>query len=371
LPGSITLKDLPYTSESLARNSSYATSRIIRADRQVVDSILTDVNAGGDINYELLYRGLVSPATVALDDFIEAAMMSAGWSTPSSDTTAVVISGGNTLTAGGIGAKFNAGDVCRVNSASNINSYQIVTVSAAGALTVVPGGLVNESSATVEDGAFVSNGITFRSFTIEKGFTDLTNILAKFSGMVIDGWSLDIGIGGPIGGAFRMIGKSEVDTTSTIHNAGTEQTPAVNRVFSSVSHMKQILVGSGLTNLQIQEFGFDLRNNDRARTAVGVLGAISIGTGSVDITGRLIKYFDSTAAFSDFLTDTESQIFLVLHDALGNGYTVQIPGIVFTGGRRVGGGINTDIRAELTWQARASTRYAAVAETIRVTRFDA
>ena len=369
------LKDLPYSSESLARNAAYATSRLIRADRQVVDSILTDVSAQGDLNYELLYKGTASPAIVAYDELIEAALFSAAWTSPVTNTgTYASDSGTSKITGTGCGAGIAVGDWIRWDSAvaNATPTYHVVTVHTSDDdITVLPAPTTRASTAAseVEAGAYVKNGITVTSFTVEKEYGGVAATFAHFVGMMVDRWSMMIGTGGPISGAFGFFGKNEAHAAATI-NVGTELTPSTNRVFSAVSHVYALMTGTSLASLQISEWGFDLRNNLRPLTAVANLGAIAIGTGSVDVTGRLVRYFDSMSEMTQFLADTETQHAAVLVDAAGNAFAAHLPGVVYTGGRRVGGGINTDIRAEMTWQARASTRYATTAETMRFTRWD-
>ena len=368
------MKDLPYVSESLFRNSSYVTSRLVRSDRQIADSILTDVSAQGDIAIELVYKGSGSGATVALDDMLRASLFSGAWS-------AVVTNSGTYSATSGVIAKTSGtnpetglavGDWVRY-SRSTLKTYHVVTaVDTSGhtaTLLPAPADIAATASSEIEKGAYIKNGTTTVSFSIEKEYVGLTTTYARMLGMEVNSLSLNAGIGGPVSGSIGFIGQNETSATSSM-NTGTELTPTTNRVFNAVSGVKQFMTGTSLASLQIQEWGFDLRNNLRPLTVIGTLGAIQVGSGVCDVTGKLMRYFDSTAEFTSFLADTETQIAIAMEDPSGNAFLVSLPGIVYTSGKRVGGGISTDIKADFTWQARASTRYSTAAETIRIVQWD-
>src|SRR6185295_9766640 len=65
--GPPTLKNLRFTSESLAQENTTVTSQEIRADRQVADLLRTGISVPGDLNFEFSYG--------AFDEWFDWALM--------------------------------------------------------------------------------------------------------------------------------------------------------------------------------------------------------------------------------------------------------------------------------------------------------
>jgi hypothetical protein len=56
-------------------------------------------------------------------------------------------------------------------------------------------------------------------------------------------------------------------------------------------------------------------------------------------------------AFQKYLDFTETSMDIIMVDKEGNYYVFEMPSVVFTDGRRVAGGVNTDVIAELDYEA--------------------
>jgi len=354
------LKRLRYTGESLKHNSAIIRSSEIRSDRQVADIARSNVFSDGDINGELSYG--------AFDEFMKAALFSAAWTTPVSITGIVYscVAAGNSIDRSS-GSFVSDGllanqwiKVSGFTTAGNNGYFKIVSV-AATVLVVSGGTLVNEAAGdtvTIKMGGYIANGTTSESFSIEKEFTDLSNILAAYRGMMIDRMSVNIQTEAINSIAFSLLGKPETSETATI---GTGYTAApTNDILNSIDNVDKTL--DNASAVSITGLSLELTNNLRQRPQVGNLGPISLGVGSVNVTG----YFTDAALITKYIDFTTSSIAVVVDDAAGNAYIIELPQVKFTSGPRNATGINTDVIVNLNFEA---FRDPTESITIRITRF--
>ncbi len=361
-----TYEELRLTSESLGQDTATQESAEIRPDRQISDIVRTNVNAAGDVAFELSYG--------AFDLLLEAALLSADWSSVVTVGPAVTISfvapSGNTQVVNDSGSGFGSIVVnqwVRIEGATNAtnNGYKKVTAAAAGSITVInPTGVVEAAAASIEIemGAQIVNGVEFRSFAFEKEFTDLSTEFELNLGMTIDGFNLDVNADAIATGGFTFLGKSSASTAAT--DAGAVNAAPTNGVINAVDHVPTILEGqASFDSLQLT---FALVNNLRQRMQIGVLGPPSIGTGNVGITGTLQQYFATKAIMDKYLNFTTSSLSMTIVGPQGNAYVVDFPNVKYTSGRRVAGGQNTDIIADMAFSA---FRHPTEDVTIRITRW--
>ncbi|MBW7990049.1 MAG: hypothetical protein FVQ84_08550 [Planctomycetes bacterium] len=347
-------KDIRYTSESLGQDTDTVQSAEIRNDRQVVDIVRTNVSASGDINFELSYG--------SFDDFMEAALQSAAWSTEVSDTDTVhsMASGDNSINDSGSGYVsdgFVANQWIKVSgflggNAAN-NSYFKISTVAAGKMVLVGGTVVTESagdSVTITMGSQIVNGTTFRSFRFEKEFTDLTNIFANLDGSPVEGFALSVATETIVTGTFSFLGTTEVSAAATVAVGGSEAANT-NNILNNVDNVPKFHDNYG-EQTELLAFTHALSANLRQRLEVGQLGPQSFGSGKNAITGTVQMYFSTIAIMDKYLAFTESVLSIVLEDDNGRAYVLDYPAIKYTEGRRVGGGENTDIIADMSWTAK-------------------
>jgi hypothetical protein len=370
--GAGNVKEVPHGTVSLAQAASFFTSRLVRSDRQTQDVVRGGFQAGGTIDYELLYRKVSATTTNAYDDFIQYALFSGAWTTPSSDVTAVTTSSGNNLFKAAAWAGFNVGDWVRLNGTGIVNQYRVIVAKPdADNVTVSPGGLANATDVVVEDGAYVANGTTTKSIALCRDFTDLSSQRAIYVGAMFDTWSLNVGLSGPVSGSFGFLAKSEDVTTASFGNPTAGFAASTNRVFDSVGHVKAFYEGSPLASFTATELGIELRNNLEGRQVIGQAGLESVKVGSCSVSGRYTRYFSDNAQLSAFLNNTETSIAVALHDVLGNAYVLWVPSAIVRAANRNGGGKDSDIRVSVEWEAKVYGGSSYAAETFRVTRFDA
>jgi len=373
LPASPTLIDLRLTSESIAQVTGTVNSAEIRSDRQIVDHIRTTINVAGDINIELSYS--------AFDDFLEAGLLSADWSNSGSDivvtaTTIAAVNSTNSLddSASGL-AGFTANRWIKVTgftgSGTNANGFLRITSVAAGSLVVTGKTLVEDTegeSVTITQGPAIINGTEQRSFFMQKAYTDLTNQYARYSGMMVDSLTIVVPSDNIVTGTFGFLGQLETSNESADFDAVKATAPA-NEVMAGIEDITAIMEpNSANAGFASTQFSFTLNNNLRHRLQIGTLGPVSVGSGTVDVTGVLQAYFLNATIIDKHLNFTDSSLAIQFADSTGKGYVIDFPRVNYDTANRVAGGQNTDILADLTFSAfRNSTQ----SETIVIQRFSA
>jgi hypothetical protein len=350
--GPPTLKLLRFTRESLGMDTDTVVSEEIRADRQDADVLRVGISAAGELGFEL--------SQDSYDEFFEAALLSAAWTAEvdviSTDVNTSVASSDNSFNHTTAWTNTpTAGTWVYVTGFTDATANGFFKVAASPAPTstkfVVTGGTLPDESAgnsiTIRGGAQILNGTTFRSFAIEKEYQDQANEFAVLNGMVIDGLSISIPVDGIVTGAFSFLGTKETSATATAGD-GSPTAAAGTDVMNSIDHISKIVEnGAEFASVALS---FDLSNNHRVLQEIGTLGATDMGTGTVSISGTLQAYFKTKAVFDRYLNFTTTDLsFATLIG--GEGYVFDFPKVKFTGGRRVAGGKNTDIIADLEWTA--------------------
>jgi len=356
------LQTLRLTGESVKMDTDTTSSNELRSDRQTSDIIRNNISASGSIEWEMSYG--------AYDDLIAAWLMSSGWSSPVSvtATTIAAVNATNSITDSGDGfGTLVAGQWIKVSgfdTAAN-NGYFKIETAAAGEITVSGGTLTDESageSVTIQMGGQVTQGTTSTSFNIERAYTDIAGEFVLNTGMMVSSGSMNISPDQIITGSFDFLGRQ---AASMAASAGTGYTAApTNSVMNAIDNVN-VLLSDG-SSFSAREFSLSLNNNLRTRLQIGHLGAISIGTGTVDVTGSLTAYFQSSADMDKYRNFTTTSIAIALEDVSGNGYVIELPSVKFTDGTDNASGKNTDIMATLNWSAFMD---ATEGITIRIARF--
>jgi len=370
--GPPTLKSLRFTGESLSQENTTVTSQEIRSDRQIVDLLRTGVRAPGDLNFEFSYG--------AFDEWMEWALLSATGTTPATNTpTSGSITTGGVLTSTGgtaIATGLAAGDWIEVRgfvNAGNNGYFKIATFTSASNVTLVgtTSAFVNETTVagvTGTTGSTILAGTTLSSMSVEKNYADAT-AGSRFEvtvGVCLDGFSFNIPVDNIVTGVFRLLGKSCSSPTATV-GTGTNTAAAQNPVQTGVDNVLSVLEGTSYTPQATVSAALDLKNNLRARLQLGTLGPVSIGTGTINLTGKHTSYYTDKAIIDKANAQTVSALAYILQESAGaNAIVFDMPRIKYSAGRRVAGGINQDVMADMDFTA---YRHPTEGVTFRIVRF--
>jgi len=363
------LNELRFTGESLGHDLNTVESEEIRDDRQVTDIITVGQEETGDINFELSYG--------SYDNLLPGALYSGDWPTEltvtASDISAALADNSFNSAAAAMPA-FVPGQWVEVrgftDAAGELNGYHQVVSRTTAKLIVTTSITADEaaSNSITIKGTMIRNGVTRKTYTLEKHFADITQF-QSFTGSTIGTMSLDVSSNSVLKGAFGITGIASALTQATVGTgaAVAANTNAVMNASSNVGTLRE--GGAALTATTfIQSLSIALDNKLRPLDAVSSIAHIDIGAGTLNITGTMKVYFKTNALFDKYLAGTETSLSFSVEDAAGNAYIISIPALKFTDGNIVAGSKDTDVLADMTWQAK---RHITQDNMIQVDRFAA
>ena len=353
------MKNYRFTGESLGQDTATVLSEEISGDRQVVDVLRTDINAVGDINWELSYGNN--------DDFFVAALMAdSTWSAEVvvDDGVAgtVTTSAGNLLTKSATwDITPTVGEYVRIAGFVNAENNGIFRVEAATTttLTVAPNVLSVEttvSNIVIRQLGKAVNGKTLKSYSIEKEFTDLSGIFEVNRGMVIGGMAMTIAAKQLITGSFSYMGKGQTSPspTATVGDGSPTAAPT-NAIMNAVDHVSMFMENK--VSAAIMAVNLTYVNGLRPRAEVANLGPTAIALGTAQLSGNIEMYLKDSALIDKYLAMTETSLGWSILQA-GNGYAIDLPAIKFTNARRLAEGRNGDVIVRLDYSGKKQTTLA-------------
>ena len=353
--GPPTLQDIRYTTESLVQTHNSVRSSQIDPGRMIPDLKRVGLAVGGSVGYELSFG--------SHEDLMAAAIGSAGFSTPPSANTGTFSTNHTTrkFTGTGIHTNVAVGDWITVDGFSTqldggvykviaVATGEITVAQAIGTSSVAGGG--NEEVQVLSQ---IKNGTALRTFFFEKHYQDLTNEFRLLRGCGLNTWSMNSETEQLITGEFGVIGKSAESASSTSGDGS--NTPVTETdIMAAVDEIDNVFfgprTGGGFANTSTVAFGFQTNANIRARTALGTLGATSLGLGKFEVTGTFRLYFASQTEADYFLEFTDGLgIAFSVKDFAGNRYIFEFPRIKFSAMPDGVGGENQDIMLDFSWTA--------------------
>jgi len=380
---------LRMTGESLGFNISNIVSNEIRSDRQTTDLVQTGAENSGGINGEMSYG--------AYDDFLEGTLMGT-WSDSITTTCATLtFIFTNSVLAGGAGTVpftgLSVGQWFRLtgaSSATNNGYHMITTYTSAQTVAVANSTIATEAAGetiTIYNGGKLKNGITMKSFSIQRTHADMTNpIYFKFYGMCINSCTFNVEaeqistITFDFIGKDTSIGSGSSDGQQFVSNAlmASYHAAAANDVMNGVSHCAQIMTKNPSTGAYtavnsalIRGLNFTVANNIRGKKTIGSLGNSGIGAGKVDVTGTMSAFFLDQVMYDRYLNGDETGLTFKLEDTpaghtYGNAYIFTFPRIKFESDTVNAGGADADVMEEISWRA---IRHATFNYTMQIDRF--
>jgi hypothetical protein len=360
-PGSGNFKTARFTSESLSGTPDTVESQQIRTDRQSSGQIVTGLQVGGDLNFELAKES-------ALDDFLQSAMLNV-WATQGLVTVNLSYDAGTgllTRASGDWGASNDEGDFMTlagfVAAKNNVQVMIAEIVSATVARIVGPEGMVTEvgTGTTYKRADKLSIGLTKRSYTIEKSFLDLTEKAIVYRGMMVNTMELNVAFGELVTGRFGFVGNDyeTVDDADDFPTDGrTVDAPATSQTFNGSIDMPFLasaavgtLSGAGL---DIQSLGISLNNNKTAQNVIGDIAPRDYSPGTAAIEVTLNAYFKDAAwaTLAKKLSQEPFALGFIVKNS-GGWYGIYMPAVQVSFDDPSSGGQNQEISLEMTGRAK-------------------
>lgn len=377
-PGAGNGSYLRCTGESMDFAITKETSKELRSDRQLSSVVPVSAQGAGGFNFHLNYA--------EYDPFIQSTLQNpptifgtAGESGAASVVSFLAVSlTASVATAGADSwATLQLGQFFRVNAGADANNGKVLRVSPTVAPTTTVITLDASTPATVSAAvagvklqtARFTNGVTQTSFTIERQSPDVTQVLT-YRGMTPSKMSLKFEAAALTDGSFEFIGKGATRGTVTAL-PGTLVASKTYDIHNAASGIGLVWeAGVPLTSTYVKSLSFDYDNNHRAQLAIGTLGLVGVGSGTIQFKGTMEMYFADGAMYDKFLANTYTSIMVSSIDSAGAGYVFVFPKVNLMSSKIVAGAKDQDLMAsfEVMMVADDSNATAALRKTIFIDR---
>lgn len=361
-PGSGNFKTARFVSESLSSTPETTESQQIRTDRMSSGQVVTGLTVEGDLSFELAKE-------TPIEDFISSAMLSS-WVAGSDHTVDMDIDAGDKTITRGAGSFVSDGVVVRSfiklsgYADEKNNTLVFITNVTATVLTYVGGNEMVDEEGSVSTAYRLADkidiGVTKKSFSMEKAFTDLTTKALNYRGMLVSTMDLNVSYGELISGSFGFSGNDQetADSASEFMTFGrTINAPATTNTLNGSVDMPFIASSSsgtfGEDDLCIQSVSISLDNNFTALTCIGKAAPESYSAGTARIQVDLSTYLKDSAW--PLLALKESQESFELAFAVQNasgGYGFYMPAVQVSFDDPASGGQDQEISLEMSGQAK-------------------
>jgi hypothetical protein len=204
---------------------------------------------------------------------------------------------------------------------------------------------------SLPEGGTIKNGVTNRSFTVQKGFLDTTPpIYNTYKGQRIGSMSVDFKSGSILTGKFALMGTDATMSTTQLSGASFIEAPT-DVPMNGVNNITSILENNVTSVQAFKSITLNLENTLRAQDAIGSLAPIGIGLGTCVITGSFDVYFSDLVMYNRFVNNTSMALAFKAQDSSGSFYNFGLPSIKIETSKITSGGQDQDIMVACTYRA--------------------
>jgi len=325
---------LPTTGGSPVSNITTAQSEVIRNDRQTTDLIRVDSDISGDINYEFDFPNYLP--------LVESLMRADATTGPVSLATATIDTAASTLSLAGIDTALEVGDIFWMSSATNPDNdmARVVTdTSTPGEITYAPpapaGTTDGSTDVAVDITEIIKNGATCTpdTYTIRKKVTacGAGEYSYYYTGCEINTMNWNLATGSIITGTLGVMGLVEEISSTVPGQVGETDLPVTAySIMNATSSVGAITIeGVNLGSCSFSSLDLSYDNQVNLAKSIGVDGACATAAFSVMITGSVEVYFNDLSAYNAFLNSTSFAVSIILEDADGNVFGINLPSCKF------------------------------------------
>ena len=351
-----TTHDVKITGESLNFDLTKEASNEINANRGVSSMATTQAQASGSLNGEMQFA--------EYDEFIAAALQNT-WTAFGTDgetapvditVTATTITASAATTGVDDFSKLKPGQWIMLGGVTGVNATELLRVSKTVPATNTV--ITLDANTPATPGAFptatirvarLTNGVIQPSYTLEREASDATEFFA-YRGMTVSSFNLNIATASLSTVEFAFMGRDAIADDATM--LPTPSTPSTGyKIMTGVDGKPCALWvdGAPLAGTFINSIALSYDNNLRMQNALCSLGAVGIGSGTINCSVDIEVYFASGRAFYDeFLANKDVEIVFTAFDSEGNGYVFTMPVANISTYSLNAGGKDQDLMASIT-----------------------
>lgn len=207
-------------------------------------------------------------------------------------------------------------------------------------------------------GDVIKNGVTRRSFTIEKGLVDITQYF-QYKGMIVGQMALSLDAQQFVTGSFSYLGMTHASSGTPL--SGSPFAASLEDVLSAMANVGRIAeAGSSiLSSNPIRQLTLQVQNNLRPQSAIGQVGLVGVGSGRCDVTGSINCYFNDRTQYDKYIAGTSTSINYrmvapsnTLNSLPARALICTLPNIEFESGSIPVPQGNTDVMVNLGYRAK-------------------
>lgn len=350
---------LRVTGESLDFAVTKTPSTEINSTRTISSMIPTSASATGGVNCEVSYKEYDRLLAAALQSDFSVYGTAGVGTTFTADFTATTITADAAPTGASAFTTLQLGQWFTVNAGSTVNSHKLFRVSTTVAPTSTIITLSASTPATIAAAvptvsvatSRLTHGITQKSFTFERQATDISQYFA-YRGLTLGGFDLSVSSGALSKLNFTFIGKDAVPSASTTL-PGTIAASEAFEIHSGVAGSACRLWINGVyqPSVFVKTASVKYDNALRSQEAIATLGAVSVGSGTINCTGSMEIYLADSTLFSAFVANTPISLAISSLDADGNGYVINLPHANLTKVATTAGGKDADMMLAVDYTA--------------------
>lgn len=363
-PGVGSFKTARFVSEGLSGTPDTVESQQIRTDRMSSGQIVTGLQVGGDMGFELARE-------LAIDDFFQSAMYST-WGTLAlvSVTLTISLAPDEITRAAGswTGDGIVVGDFLTLSGFTAPENNTVVMVTEVVSATVIKiVGPVNSPISAGTGGATafkradkIGIGVSKYSFSMEKTFLDLTTKAIVYRGMIVSNFDLTVAFGELANGSFTFSGNDYVTADAAnefITDGRTITAPATTNTLNGSVDMP-FLASSALgaldsADLKLQSIEMSLNNNLTPQNVIGDIAPEDYSPGTAQIEMSLSAYLRDEAwgILAKKISQDSFQLGFMVRNA-GGWYGFYLPAIQVSFEDPASGGQNQDVVLDMSGQAK-------------------
>lgn len=178
-------------------------------------------------------------------------------------------------------------------------------------------------------GNVLKNGVTYRSFTLEQHYSDITDKpYVRHLGTEVNKVSFSVKANSFVEASFGFMSQNVVDDASQIASSTYNAVPTSNFAFDSFTGS----ISEGGSSIgTVSEISIEMTNNMELRPVVGSNLSLRPSKLLFNVSGTMTTYFNSAALLDKFLAGSQSSVLLTLTDKASNAWAISLPSVLYVG----------------------------------------
>lgn len=341
----VQLNTAQFINESLSGTPITTESQRLRTDRMSSGQIVTGLDVGGAINFEL-------SKDVFFDDWFESALMKTWVPVNEISTTVTLVPDPGddqqaTLTLGTDLTGAAVGDLIQLRPDGGSEVKVVVSIISIDTPDTVftvatPRGTAELTTASMFASvpAYVEIGSEILSYTVGKAYQDVLHDVSTdehsqtYTGMLVSGFSVNAEYGAVITGSFETVGNGYIQEYPSlqqqVETAGGTIVPAgtANPINASID-VPLVMTGGVATDFCIESFNLTLDNGLTPQNCIGKIAptGYSLGTAAISISAAIYLSDTSYDAFMPAKLTQEPVSMVYVAENLQGGYAFSLPAV--------------------------------------------